>query len=180
MTGVQTCALPIYPIPDAFPIDDDLPDEDLFATSVASSSFQMYFDGACRRSGAGAGIVFVTPSEGIIPYSFTLMSGVSNNSVEYEALIIGLELALNMGLDSLTVYGDSQLVINQLMRIYRVKKEELMPYFQRAKTLMSMFVDLNIQHVIRSQNEKAGALAGLAASMSLSSQIGRASCRERV
>ena len=74
-----------------------------------------------------------------------------------------------MGLDSLTVYGDSQLVINQLLGIYMVKKEELMPYFQRAKVLMSMFADLNIQHVIRSQNEKADALAGLAASMSLTS-----------
>ena len=81
----------------------------------------MYFDGACRRSGAGAGIVFVTPNEGIIPYSFNLTSAVSNNLAEYEALIIGLELALNMGLDSLTVYGDSQLVINQLLGTYMVK-----------------------------------------------------------
>ena len=50
-----------------------------------------------------------------------------------------------------------------------VKKEELMPYFQRAKVLMSMFTDLNIQHVIRSHNQKADALGGLAASMSLTS-----------
>ena len=121
--------LATHPIPDDFPIDDDLPDEEVFTTSVASTCWQMYFDGACRRSGAGAGVVFVTPSEGIIPYSFTLTSAVSNNSAEYEALIIGLELALNMGLDSLTVYGDSQLVINQLLGIYMVKKEELRPYF---------------------------------------------------
>jgi ribonuclease HI len=129
----------------------------------------MYFDGACRKSGAGAGVIFVTPNEDIIPYSFTLTSAVSNNSAEYEALIIGLELAINMGLDSLTVYGDSQLVINQLLGIYMVKKEELMPYFKKAKMLMSTFVDLNIQHIIRSQNDKADALASLAASMSLTS-----------
>lgn len=109
--------LATHPIPDDFPIDDDLPDEEVFTTSVASTCWQMYFDGACRQSGAGAGVVFVTPSEGIILYSFTLISAVSNNSAEYEALIIGLELAMNMGLDPLTVYGDSQLVINQLLRI---------------------------------------------------------------
>jgi hypothetical protein len=50
-----------------------------------------------------------------------------------------------------------------------VRKEELMPYFKRAKTLMSLFADLNVQHIVRSQNDKADALASLAASMSLSS-----------
>ena len=72
----------------------------------------MYFDGARRKSRAGAGVIFVTPEEAIIPYSFTLISAISNNAAEYEALIIGLEIAHNMGLSTLSVYGDSQLVIN--------------------------------------------------------------------
>ena len=55
--------LATHPIPDDFPTDDDLPDEEVFTTSVASTCWQMYFDGACRRSGAGAGVVLVTPSE---------------------------------------------------------------------------------------------------------------------
>ena len=59
--------LAAHPIPDDFPIDDDLPDEDVFATTVTKSTWEMYFDGACRRSGAGAGVVFITPSEGVIP-----------------------------------------------------------------------------------------------------------------
>lgn len=55
----------------------------------------MYFDGAARQSGYGDGIVFRTPNkQGFIPYSFTLTSVTSNNEAEYEALIIGLELAL--------------------------------------------------------------------------------------
>ena len=58
----------------------------------------MYFDGACRKSGAGAWVVFVTPDEVILPYFFTLTSAISNNAAEYDqALIIGLEMAHNMG-----------------------------------------------------------------------------------
>jgi hypothetical protein len=85
--------LAAHPIPDDFPIDDDLPDEEVFTTTIGNSSWQMYFDGACRRSGEGAGVVFVTPDEAIISYSFTLTSAVSNNAAEYEALIIGLKMA---------------------------------------------------------------------------------------
>jgi hypothetical protein len=80
--------LAAHPIPYDFPIDDDLPDEEVFATTIGHSSWQMYFDGACRSLGAGTGIVFVTPDEAIIPYSFMLTSAVSNNAAEYEALII--------------------------------------------------------------------------------------------
>jgi ribonuclease HI len=91
----------------------------------------MYFDGACRKSGAGAGVVFVTPDEAILPYSFTLTSAVSNNAAEYEALIIGLEIAHNMGLTAVSIYGDSQLIINQLLGTYTVKKQGLLPYFNK-------------------------------------------------
>ena len=134
---------------------------------MVQSTWQMYFDGARRKSGAGAGVIFVTLDEAIIPYSFTLTSAISNNAAEYEALIIGLEIAHNMELNTLTIYGDSQLIINQLLGIYAVKKEGLVPYFQREKELMAMFDDLKVQHVVRNQNEKADALASLAASMAL-------------
>ena len=115
---------------------------------MVQSTWQMYFDGARRKSGAGAGVIFVTLDEAIIPYSFTLTSAISNNAAEYEALIIGLEIAHNMELNTLTIYGDSQLIINQLLGIYAVKKEGLVPYFQREKELMAMFDDLKVQHVV--------------------------------
>ena len=133
--------LAAHPTPDDFPIDDDLPDEVVFTTTVSKPTWQMYFDGACRKSGAGAGVVFVTPDEAILPYSFTLTSAVSNNAAEYEALIIGLEMAHNMGLNTLYVYGDSQLIVNQLLGTYAVKKQGLLPYFWKAKELMAMFAD---------------------------------------
>jgi cobalamin biosynthesis protein CbiG len=80
-------------IPDDFPIDDDLPDEEVFVATVGNSSWQMYLMVLSEGKGAGAGVVFVTLDEAIIPYSFTLTSTISNNAAEYEALIIGLEMA---------------------------------------------------------------------------------------
>jgi ribonuclease HI len=98
---------------------------------------------------AGTGIVFVTLDEAITPYSFTLNSAVSNNTAEYEALIIGLEMAQNMGLKMIQIYGDSLLIINQLLGTYAVKKLELVPYFLKTKELISQFSDVKIKHIIK-------------------------------
>jgi hypothetical protein len=75
----------------------------------------------------------------------------------------------NMGLEMIQIYGDSLLIINQLLGTYGVKKLELVPYFLKAKELISQFSDVKIEHIIRSQNNKVDALASLVASLSLNS-----------
>ncbi|KAK4382997.1 hypothetical protein Sango_2819300 [Sesamum angolense] len=96
----------------------------------------MYFDGASHKEGADAGVVFVTSEEEVLPYSFTLIKKCSNNVAEYEALILGLEIAVDAIQLPLKAYGDSQLVVNQLLGLYEVKKSELLPYHNYAKRLM--------------------------------------------
>ncbi|XP_070020922.1 uncharacterized protein [Nicotiana sylvestris] len=56
----------------------------------------MYFDGAMHHGGAGAGIVFVTSQGEVLPYSFTLTQLYSNNVAEYQALILGLKMSVDM------------------------------------------------------------------------------------
>ena len=56
----------------------------------------MYFDRVAHRDGAGAGVVFVTPQGEVITYSFTLTNRCSNNVAEYQALILGLEMVVDM------------------------------------------------------------------------------------
>nr|XP_016508820.1 PREDICTED: uncharacterized protein LOC107826369 [Nicotiana tabacum] len=101
-------------------LTDELPDE----------------DGVAHRGGAGAGIVFVTPQGEVFPYSFTLTQFCSNNVAEYQALILGLEMAIDIKQLELQVFGDSQLVVNQLLGSYEVKKPELRPYHDYAKKLI--------------------------------------------
>jgi hypothetical protein len=78
-------------------------------------------------------------------------------------------MAQNMELETIQIYGDSLLIIHQLLGTYGVKKLELVPYFLKAKELISQFSDVKIEHIIRSQNNKVDALASLAASLSLNS-----------
>ena len=73
-------------------LPDDLPDDEVVFTEI--KTWQLYFDEAVRSRGARVGIVFITSSGALIPDSFSLLEVCSNNVVEYEALIIGLELAL--------------------------------------------------------------------------------------
>ena len=72
----------------------------------------MYFGGAARRSGTGAGIVLI--SKHMLPYSFALVELCLNNVAEYQALIIGLQMALEIRVSFIKIYGDSKLIINQL------------------------------------------------------------------
>jgi len=75
----------------------------------------MHFDGAVRRDGVGAGVVFVSSEKYILPYSFVLTQLCYKNVAEYQTLNLGLQMAIEMGIKDLYIYGDSQLVINQLL-----------------------------------------------------------------
>ncbi|CAB4278492.1 unnamed protein product [Prunus armeniaca] len=72
-----------------------------------------------------------------------------------------------MHIDCLQAYGDSQLVVRQLNGQYAVKNATLVPYHERAKYLMSQLQDIHVSHIPRSENDKADALANLAASLTL-------------
>ncbi|XP_060211829.1 uncharacterized protein LOC132639399 [Lycium barbarum] len=134
------------------------------------SPWRMYFDGAAQCDGAGAGVVFVTPQGEVLPYSFTLTQRCSNNVVEYQALIIGLEMVVDIKQLQLQVFGDSQLVINQLLGSYEVKNPELLPYHGYAQKLIGWLGDVTLQHVPRSENKKVDALAALASALTLPDQ----------
>ncbi|XP_019053167.1 PREDICTED: uncharacterized protein LOC109114646 [Nelumbo nucifera] len=127
----------------------------------------MFFDGAARKDGGGAGVVFVLPQREILTYSFSLIELCSNNMAEYHALIIGLEMALDLEIHYLTVYGDSKLVINQLKTKYEVRKDDLVSYHHYAIQLLKEFEHATIKHVPRSENKQADALANLAAVLAL-------------
>ncbi|XP_070003202.1 uncharacterized protein [Nicotiana sylvestris] len=103
-----------HPIPDDWELSDELPDEDATIIKV-QPPWKMYFDGSTHCRGAGAGVVFVTSRGEVLPYSFTLMQLFSNNVVEYQALILRLEMVVEMKQLELQVFGDSQLVINQIL-----------------------------------------------------------------
>jgi len=72
----------------------------------------MFFEGAAWHDAAGVGVMLVSPENHIFPYSFVLVKLCSNTVAEYQALIVGLQMASGMRIKDLDVYNDSQLVIN--------------------------------------------------------------------
>ena len=75
----------------------------------------MWFDGSKTFQMAGIGIVLESPQGLKTKFGFRINEGeCTNNQAEYEALVMGLELLLTLKIDIVEVFGDSQLVINQV------------------------------------------------------------------
>ena len=108
------------PVSDDRPIDDDFPDEQ-FVSMTSITGWQLYFDGAANQLGFGIGILLISPYGDHIPKSLQLVFFVhhwlTNNIVEYEACIMGLETALDLGIKLLEIHWDSNLVIQQTQGI---------------------------------------------------------------
>ncbi|GKD95206.1 reverse transcriptase domain-containing protein [Tanacetum coccineum] len=104
-----------------------------------------------------------TPMEGAeeLPDPWTLFDA-TNNEAEYEALIVGLKIAEQMGVENLQANVDSQLVANQVNRIYVAKEADMIRYLEKVKTLTSSFKAFSIKQVPRSENKKADALSKIA------------------
>ena len=116
-----------HPIPDDWELFDDLPDEEVILIEI-SQTWKMFFDGATQCSGADARVVFVTLEGDVLPYAFTLTECCSNNVAEYQALILGLEMAMDAKTTRLEVFSDLKLVINQVLLHYDVRKPELIHF----------------------------------------------------
>src|SRR3954464_8106873 len=153
---------------------EELPDEtaEVHSTQANLPVWQMYFDGASRtipRGGlvAGVGIVLISPRNHVIPGAFSLIEPCTNNVAEYNALLICLQLAHQLGVRNLQAYGDSELIVNQLLGEYEVRSNDLIPYFNFALQMTEQFEGFYIGHVSGLDNTHADALASLAMSLCL-------------
>ena len=75
----------------------------------------MYFDGSVMALGSGARVVLISPDGSRLRYAIRLHFSASNNAAEYEALINGLRIAVELGATRLYVRGDLELVVDQVM-----------------------------------------------------------------
>jgi ribonuclease HI len=90
----------------------------------------MYFDDSLMKKGADMGLVFVSPLGVRLRYMVRLLFLASNNVVEYEALINGLRISIKLGVRRLDVWGDSQLVIGQVMKRSSCHNPKMAAYCQ--------------------------------------------------
>ena len=110
----------------------------------------------------GRGLLFISPLGEHMRYVVRLHFPASNNMAEYEALLSGLRIAIELGIKHLDVRGDSQLVIDQVMKEASCHEEKMEAYCNAVHRLEDKFDGLELNHIARKYNEEADELAKIA------------------
>ena len=120
----------------------------------------MYFDGSVMKTGAG--LLFISALGEHMRYLIRLHFPASNNMAEYEALLSGLRIAIELNVKRLDVRGDSQLVIDQVMKESSCHDPKMEAYCKEIRRLEDKFDGLELNHVPCKYNEDADELAKIA------------------
>jgi ribonuclease HI len=129
---------------------------------IQAELWTMYFDESLMKTGAGAGLLFVSPLGRHLRYVIRLHFPASNNVAEYEALVNGLHIAIELGVRRLDARGDSQLVIDQVMKNSHYRDRKMEAYCDEVQRLEDKFYGLELNHIARRYNETADELAKIA------------------
>ncbi len=124
----------------------------------------IYTDGAARGNPgpAGAGYILFSDNGEVLFEGARYLGETTNNQAEYQALLGGLEKAIELGALTVNVKMDSELIVKQLRGQYRVKNEGLKPLYMKARNLIGKFEQFHVEHVRRENNKDADRLANQA------------------
>jgi ribonuclease HI len=122
------------------------------------SPWRLYFDGLVCAKGRGAGCVIVSPSGVDIGLSVRLEFACTNNHVEYESLLHGFEYLRDLGARDIDVFGDSNLIVQQIRGENQCLDGVLNSYQDRSLDIVKWFDTFSIKHIPRKENSKANRL----------------------
>ena len=127
-------------------------------------SIEIFVDGASRGNPgpSGIGIVFYDKEKNIVKKLFKFIGNATNNVAEYTALIYGIQEALIDRYSEMTIKSDSELMTRQLRGEYRVKNENLKPYYDQFLHLSRGFEKIKVVSIGRKDNSVADKLANKA------------------
>jgi len=114
----------------------------------------IFVDGSSRGNpGPSSGAYLIMDKNGkeIERKGFKLGEG-SNNRAEYLALIKALERASELGIEDVEVRSDSELLVNQINSLYKVKSKNLIELYKKVKDEIKKFKNFKIIHIPREQN----------------------------
>ncbi|XP_074292234.1 uncharacterized protein LOC141619107 [Silene latifolia] len=143
------------------------PDE--YVVHKEDDEWDLYFDGASNYMGYGVRILLISLKGEHVTVSIKLDFNVKSNAVEYEACLLGLCSALDLGVKKLLAYGESSLLINQVVGSWKIKSSSLVLYQARIDELERYFDDVKYVHLPRDENQFADALSKLASLINIPS-----------
>jgi ribonuclease HI len=127
----------------------------------------MYFDDSLNLEGAYADVLFTLPQGDHLKYVLQIHYKASNNSIEYEALIHGLCIAIALGIKRLITFGDSKVVIDKVNKACDIRKDSTKAYYTGVRKLEVHFKGLEFHHVFRDNNVAADVLSMLGSKCAL-------------
>jgi dinuclear metal center YbgI/SA1388 family protein len=130
----------------------------------ADDYVHLYVDGGARGNPGPAAIGgrLVSAEGGLLEEFADRIGEATNNVAEYQALITGLELALDRGVRKLTVFSDSELVVKQVSGDYKVKDQNMKTFHEQARILVMQFQEFEIKAIRREDNTAADRLVNQA------------------
>ncbi|XP_021721069.1 uncharacterized protein LOC110688614 [Chenopodium quinoa] len=126
--------------------------------------WNVFTDGSATVNGSGAGLVITFPEGKNCEYGFKFSFKDSNNKVEYEVAIAGLELCIALEAEHVCLKTDSQLVANQIWGEYEAKEPSMISYLAKIKSVIAKLRTFEIELYPRGQNAQVDALSKLASS----------------
>jgi len=118
----------------------------------------MYTDGGARGNPGPSAVGVVIKYDGQIKKYKDFIGIATNNQAEYKALILGLEKLKKLNIQTVDIYLDSLLVVEQLKQKYKVKDKNLAKLFVQVWNLALGFKKITYNHVPREQNKEADKL----------------------
>jgi ribonuclease HI len=137
-------------------------DTQLPPVQIQADCWTLYFDGSVMKTGAGRGLLFISPLGEHMRYAVRLHFPAFNNMTKYETLLCGLRIAIDTGIKRLDVRGDSQLVIEQVMKNVSCHDEKMEAYCNTMRALEDKFYGIELNHIPRKYNEEADELTKIA------------------
>ncbi|XP_050878627.1 uncharacterized protein LOC127082432 [Lathyrus oleraceus] len=126
------------------------------------SRYTSVFDGASNEKGHGIWAIITSSTGFHIPFTARLCFDCKNNMAEYEACIYGIEAAIDLRIKILEMYGDSTLVISQVLGDWKTRDKKLISYRENVVKLIPYFDEITFHYIPREENQLADALATLA------------------
>ena len=120
----------------------------------------VHVDGGARGNPgpAAVGVVASAPDGGELAERSAYIGTATNNVAEYRAVLLGLELARDLGASEVEVVNDSELVARQIEGRYKVKNAGLKPLYLQTMKELRGFRSWSVRSVRRESNERADEL----------------------
>ncbi|XP_070007330.1 uncharacterized protein [Nicotiana sylvestris] len=154
-TAMKAQALVDHPAEN--PVDDEYQplstyflDEEVNSVEVIpedTNAWKMFFDGAVNTKGVAIRAILILPTGQHYPATARLRFFCTNNTGEYEACIMGMNMAVDMDVEELLIMGDSDLIIWQAQGEWETRDIKIIPYKQHMEDISKRFKSVEFRYI---------------------------------